>query len=88
MVLYFGVGALFLFACKGLERVKLLHKIELKPVEKKTDNFRNSTFNKIDPHFWLFYKPCNLSCSDRFHIAIAKYLAEYNARNCATHTLE
>ncbi len=39
MVLYFGVGALFLFACKGLERVKLLHKIELKPVEKKQITF-------------------------------------------------
>ena len=39
MVLYFGVGALFLFACKRLERVKLLHKIELKPVEKKQTTF-------------------------------------------------
>ena len=70
MVLYFGVGTLFLFACKRLERVKLLHKIELKPVEKKQTTFEIA------------------SCSDRFYRAIAKYLAEYNARNCATHTLE
>ncbi len=39
MVLYFGVGTLFLLSCKSLESMKVLQKIESKALEKKQTNF-------------------------------------------------